>query len=211
MLPDENGEEEETEPKETGSTIAYHVFKDFSQIADMRKDIWRWFYAYHEGFPPDGLYDEIQEYSSDEVEAVWYSKFNWVRQQDNGYVDLLKQVRRGDREEIGKLANDVMEDKVKLSKLQKTVFFTEYNIRRSYLEKHIKPVVHRMIKRIFNADGRLGYIGFKLYQVQHKQVSFRYELQKHEWDMVWEAWNLEKELGKLKRELAVLRLAALRE
>lgn len=218
MLPDENGEEEEIEPKETGSTIGYHIFKDFSEIKDKRRELWVWYKDFYMDSTPDGLHDRIFKpeaegyFTDDEIETEWYPKFNWVRQQDSKYVDLLKKIRRGSREEIGRLATMVMESKIELSKLQTTVFFTEWNIRRDYLEKDTRDVVHRMIKRIYSADGRLGYIGFQMHLMQNgDHPKWNYTLQKHEWSQVWEAYKLEKELQGSQRELvkAKKELAAL--
>ncbi len=218
MLPDENGEDEdEIESKETGATIGFHIFEDFSEIKDKRRELWDWyrtFYGwkdYYEEDSPDRFWDlrnrifdsEDERYlSDDEVENQWYPKFNWVRQQGKQFIELLKQVYRGDRLEIGKLANDVMESRVNLSDIQATVFFTAWNIRREYLEKHEHPAVKKIIAKIFGSNGRLGYIGFQLHLIQNgDHPRSKIELQKHEWSRVWGAYKLEKELQSSRRGL----------
>ena len=69
-----------------------------------------------------------------------------------------------------------------------------------------------MIAKIFNADGRLGYIGVQMHLMQNgDHPKFKLTLQKHEWSQVWKAYFLEKELQgsqkeliKAKKELAAL-------
>jgi len=197
MLPDENNEpeKEEIEKPEISKTLGYHIFKDFSEIDDLRRDLWEWYKDYYMNAPPDGLYDTILGLSNDDTESLWYSKFNWIRKQDPEFINLLIRIRKGNLAEIGKVAKDVFSSEIKLSRVQKSVFFTEYNIRKKYLTPPVRPFVYKMINKINNANGRLGYIGSKLYQIQHGlEPNFKYVLQKHELNMLWSAWKKQKKL-----------------
>jgi hypothetical protein len=205
MLGDQEDDEEEIEPKETSSTIGYHVFEDFARFNKMRSDLWRWYQDHYVDNIPDGMYQKLQELSNDELEELWYKKFNWIRQQGSKFVKLLTGTRQGDRKKIGELANDVMEDRIKLSKIQKSVFFTEFNIRKNYLEKNTDPIVQRMIRKIYNSDGRLGFIGVQLHKIQSKEIPFKHNLQKWEWNKIWSAYFLEKELRETKKEVNKLK------
>jgi len=216
MLPDPENDEHEIKEKENSSTIGYHVLEDFSRFNAMRRDLWRWYKEMDN--IPDGTYDRIQALSNDDLESEWYKRFNWYRRQGPEFIELLIEVRRGDRAKIGVLANDVMEDRVKLSRIQRTVFFTEFSIRKNYLERNINPVVSRMIERIYNANGRLGFIGRQLHGIQNKEVPFKYTLHKWEWDRIWSAYFLEKEIKesrsevrKLEQELIILRGKGVRQ
>ena len=210
MLPDPEGdnEDEDDDGPVQSKTLGYHIFKDFSEIKDMRRDLWNWYQDHFMGIMPDGLYDRLfkqddEDYISDDtIEEMWGKKFNWYR--TSSHFDLFKQVHLGSLEEIRQLAKGVYEDRIKLSKTEKSVFFTEYNIRKRFFERHVKPVVSQMIKRIYNSDGRLGQIGIKLHQIQKGLIPFKYTLQRHEWSMLWDAYKQEKELRSNRAELKKL-------
>jgi len=211
MLPDpeDDDEDEDDEGPVQSKTLGYHIMLDFSEIADMRRDLWDLYKDYSMGSPPYGLWDRIfkhdnEDYISDDtIVEMWGKKFNWYR--TSSHFDLFKQVHLGSLEEIRQLAKGVYEDRIKLSKTDKTVFFTEYNIRKRFFERHVKPVVSQMIKRIYNSDGRLGLIGIKLHEIQKGLVpKFKYTLQKHEWDLLWAAYKEEKQLRADRAELRSL-------
>ncbi|MFH1626089.1 MAG: hypothetical protein ABID54_13180 [Pseudomonadota bacterium] len=206
MLPDPDDEpDDEEEEREQSSTTSYHIMLDFSEIADMRRDLWDLYKDYSMGSPPYGLWDRIFKHDNedyipdDTIEEMWAKKFNWYR--TSSHFDLFKQVHLGSLEEIRQLAKGVYEDHIKLSKVEKSVFFTEYNIRKRFFERHVKPVVNTMIQRIYNSDGRLGLIGIKLHQIQKGLIPFKYTLQHHEWGMLWDAYKQEKELRSNRAEL----------
>jgi len=78
---------------------------------------------------------------------------------------------------------------------QAGVFWTEYNLRKAALEKAIKPgpVAKIFINRIAKANGKLASLGAWLYKVQHGQVAVQDAPQKHEWTMIWNAYQLRKQ------------------
>ncbi|MFH1624516.1 MAG: hypothetical protein ABID54_05095, partial [Pseudomonadota bacterium] len=211
MLPDpeDDNDDENDDGPEQSRTLGYHIFKDFSEITEKRRDLWDLYKDYSMGSPPDGLWDRIFKQESedyipdDTIEEMWAKKFNWYR--TSSHFDLFKQVHTGNLEEINKLSQAVYKDQIKLSKIEKSVFFTEYNIRKRFFERHVKPVVKEMIKRIYNSDGRLGVIGIKLHQIQKGLIpKFKYALQKHEWDLLWAAYKEEKQLRADRAELRSL-------
>lgn len=133
-------------------------------------------------------YHTIGEYEEDEDEDK-----PWMELQPGWYQYLIRKVQAcSDLDSLSIIGKEVYQRN--LNRGQAGVFWTEYNLRKTKLERGIKlgPVARSMIQRITKANGNLASLGAWLYKVQQGQVKVANPPEKHEWTVIWKTYHEQK-------------------
>ena len=133
-------------------------------------------------------YHIVGEYEEDEDEVK-----PWMELQPAWYQSLIKKVQHcHDLDCMASLGREVYQRN--LNRGQAGVFWTEYNLQKARLERDINlgPVARSMIQRIARANGNLASLGAWLYKVQQGQVKMATPPDKHEWTLIWKAYQEQK-------------------
>jgi hypothetical protein len=133
-------------------------------------------------------YHTIGEYEEDEDEDK-----PWMELQPGWYQSLIQKLREcNDLDTLAVMGKEVYQKN--LNRGQAGVFWTEYNLRKTKLERDIKlgPVARSMIRRIAKANGNLASLGAWLYKVQQGQVKVANPPEKHEWSVIWKTYHEQK-------------------
>jgi hypothetical protein len=118
----------------------------------------------------------------------------WIECQPKWYRTLIDQVRNcTDLDALAALGKAVYDRQ--LTHGQAGVFWTEYNLRKSALEKAVRPgpVARVFIEKIARANGNLASLGAWLYKVQQGRIAVRNVPRKHEWTVIWKAYQRRKQ------------------
>jgi hypothetical protein len=131
-------------------------------------------------------YHTVGEYADDE-------KTTWVERQPSSFQDLIRKVKDcKDLDQVASLGKEVYEKE--LNQYQAGVFWTEYNIVKKRIEAGIKlgPVSRNFMQRIAKANGNLASLGAWFYKVQQGLVKVSNPPSKHEWTVIWKAYQQRK-------------------
>jgi len=134
-------------------------------------------------------YHVIGEYDDDEDDNK-----PWLECQPRWYQNLIKKVQNCNLDNILVIGKEIYQKN--LNQNQAGVFWTEYNLRKAKLEKNIKlgPTARAITRRIAKANGNLASLGVWLYKAQQGQIKITNPPKKHEWTMIWKAYNQRKEV-----------------
>lgn len=118
---------------------------------------------------------------------------SWTVKQPDWYQKLLITINTAkDLDTLSALGKKIYQ--MNLTHDQASVAFTRYQIRKNYLKSKIKlsPTAKGLIARISKANGNLGAIGAWLYKLQQGVIKIANLPSKHEWSIIWEAYQAKK-------------------
>ena len=138
--------------------------------------------------PDTYSYHVIGEYPEDDNTP-------WIEKQPRWFRKLIEKVKKCNKlDELTKIGKEVYQSK--LSRDQAGVFWTEYNLKKSQLEQSItlSPTASVFIRKIAGSNGNLASLGAYLYKVQQGKIKVANPPSKHEWTIIWKAYQERKEV-----------------
>jgi hypothetical protein len=143
----------------------------------------------------------------------------WINRQPKVFVKLVERIQKAaNLDALGKIGKEIYK-RSSWNRNQISVLWTEYNSRKSNLERMIPltSTTRALVARIAKANGNLSSLGIFLHKVQAGEVKVHPVPQQREWTIIWRKYretmdveltaqidNLKTERDALKRELKAL-------
>jgi len=140
-----------------------------------------------EGTPSVVGYHILEDFSEEEG-------IPWMERQPAKFQVLVERIQSSKNlDQLGALGKSIYEGKA-WNHAQTSVLWTEYNSRKSYLERQIPLTctTRSLIDKIVNADGHIGSIGIYLHKVQAEEIKVFPKPMPREWTIIWRTYQEQK-------------------
>ena len=126
-------------------------------------------------------YHVLEDFNEPEV-------ISWFETQPRWFRDRIELVKLCNTKQLAKLGKAI-HSKNGMNRHQAGVFWTQYRSRKVALtlKPELRPIALNWLNRIAKCNGKIGRIGFDLYNLQHSDLGEKITI--YEWSAIWESYK----------------------